>query len=245
MARILGLVSIEIADIAGDGGLGTAWEAIGETVKDSCVFTESDPTKTEFFIEESDDPIESINWSTNNVRGRFMEKLFGGTHTPYKSIATFGAITGGTGYTDGVHKSVPLTGGTGGGALADITVASGIVTAVTLVYGGEGYTVADELSASIDDLGAGSGFEIPVATLANGSATLSTYEPPETQAEVEKSLRITDRKGNIVEVVRAKLAPKKNLSFQATRLGAIDIAATILTPTKASTKKYKITYAND
>jgi hypothetical protein len=251
--RILGLVSIELAPIASDGGIGSNWEALGLTVKDSCVFNESDPTKTEFFVEENEDPIESfvsqkgvdsISWSTNNTTGRAMYLLFGGTFTAYKTIATFGSITAGSGYTSAAYKSVPLTGGTGTGALADITVAGGLVTVVTLVYGGEGYTVSDSLSASTAYLGAGTGFAIPVATLSNGSATKSTYEPPSTQPEVEKSLKITDKKGNIFEFVRVKFAAKKNFSFQGTRLGAIDIVATVLTPTKSGVSNWKATYAN-
>lgn len=167
--RILGLVSIKVGPIAGDGGMGTSLTTIGDTVKDSCVFTEGDPTKQEFFIEESDDAIESfvtqkgtetISWSTNNLDPDNMVLLFGGTKD-------------------------------GTGAVGD-----------------------------------------PY-----------TWEPPDTQEELERSVEITDRKGNKVEIVRVKFSPKKSFSFQGTRLGAIDITGTILLPTKAATRKYKITYA--
>lgn len=81
-------------------------------------------------------------------------------------IATFGAITGGSLYTNGTYTDVPLTGGTGTGATANITVAGAAVTVVTLVLPGYGYTVADALSALAANIGGtGSGFEIPVATL--------------------------------------------------------------------------------
>lgn len=90
------------------------------------------------------------------------------------SIATLGAITGGSLYTDGTYLNVALTGGTGTGATADIIVAGGAVTSVTLVRGGKDYTVADALSAAAASIGGtGSGFSIPVATINAGTtATL-------------------------------------------------------------------------
>lgn len=62
----------------------------------------------------------------------------------------FGTFTGGTGYSDGIHASVPLTGGSGAGATADITVGSGTVTAVALDAGTESapYQIGDVLSAA-------------------------------------------------------------------------------------------------
>lgn len=86
-------------------------------------------------------------------------------------IATLGAITAGTLYTNGTYLNVPLTGGTGSGATANITVAGAAVTAVTLTSAGSGYTVADALSATAANLGGtGSGFSIPVATISIISA---------------------------------------------------------------------------
>jgi hypothetical protein len=250
---MLGLVTLKVGPCANDGGMGTELVTIGDTVKDSCVFNEADATKQEFFIEESDDAVESIitqkgtetvAWSTANLHGRNLALIFGGTHTPHKSIATVGTLTPGTGYTNGTYEKVPLTGGTGKEAEATVTVAGGVVTAVAITYGGEGYTAGDDLSALAANIGGtGSGFSIEVSTLTN-SNTQSTWEPPDTQNELERSIEIVDRKGNKVEIVRAKFAPKKSFSFQASKLGQVDIVATILLPTKDNTKKFKITYAN-
>lgn len=80
------------------------------------------------------------------------------------SIATLGTIVAGSGYTNGSYLSVPLTGGSGSGATANITVASGAVTVVTIVNAGSGYAVADSLGATA--LPGGTGFSVPVATIA-------------------------------------------------------------------------------
>lgn len=89
------------------------------------------------------------------------------------SYATFDMLTGtpgeiyamtltdgGTGYTNGSYAAATLTGGTGTGATADITVAGGIVTSAVLVSGGSGYSNGDVLAAS--GIGAGSNFAITV-----------------------------------------------------------------------------------
>lgn len=87
-------------------------------------------------------------------------------------IAVLGAITAGSLYTNGVYPGVPLTGGTGSGAVATITVAGAAVTAVTLTNAGTGYTAADSLSASAANIGGtGSGFAIAVTSI-NHSLTL-------------------------------------------------------------------------
>jgi hypothetical protein len=90
----------------------------------------------------------------------------GPTYQQGFAIETLGAITPGSLYTAGVYPGVSLTGGAGGGATANITVAGGIVTSVVLVDGGFDYKVGDVLSAlAVDIGGTGSGFSIPVFTL--------------------------------------------------------------------------------
>ena len=78
-------------------------------------------------------------------------------------IAEFDITTlvGGSGYTDGTYLNVPLTGGTGAGATANIVVAGGQVTVVSLTGGGLRYTVGDLISAG-STIGAGSNFSITV-----------------------------------------------------------------------------------
>ena len=87
-------------------------------------------------------------------------------------VTGLGTITAGSGYTNGTYFNVPLTGGSGSGALATITVSGGAVTAVTLTRGGSLYTVGNTLSASATTIGgAGSNFSVPVATVGNSTGT--------------------------------------------------------------------------
>lgn len=87
-------------------------------------------------------------------------------------IVSFGTLTGGSGYASGstsTYGNVPLTGGTGTGAIATVAVTGGVVTKVTLNVNspGGGYLVGDTLSAAQINLGAsGSGFSIIVASTA-------------------------------------------------------------------------------
>jgi len=84
------------------------------------------------------------------------------------------AVTGGTGYTDGVYSDVKLTGGSGSGAKATIVVASGAVSSVIITDTGTGYADKDVLGVSTvnEPLGSGgSGFELAVATADLTAAT--------------------------------------------------------------------------
>jgi hypothetical protein len=87
-------------------------------------------------------------------------------------IATTGAIVPGTSYTAGTYLGVPLTGGHGTGAVADIVVSGGGVFSVTIRNGGSLYVTGDILSATTSNIGnTGSGFSVPVATVSNPSGT--------------------------------------------------------------------------
>ena len=77
-----------------------------------------------------------------------------------------GTITAGSGYTNGTYTNVPLTGGTGSGAIATITVGGGSVTEVDITFGGSGYANSDSLGADDANLGGGGGtlFALAIAT---------------------------------------------------------------------------------
>lgn len=102
-------------------------------------------------------------------------QVVAGTNIPSNTLvlatATSGAKTlntlvGGTLYTDGTYNNVPLTGGSGGSATANITISGNVVTVVTLVLAGAGYQIGDVLSADSANIGiTGSGFQINVSAL--------------------------------------------------------------------------------
>lgn len=98
-----------------------------------------------FFSQVFPFPI-SADWNTNSSGG----------------VLAFTLTNAGSGYTDGTYNNQALTGGTGTGATANITVAGGIVTAVVINGHGTGYTAADVLSAALP---AGSNFAITVTSL--------------------------------------------------------------------------------
>jgi len=78
------------------------------------------------------------------------------------AVGGVNAITltaGGTTYTNGTYTNKALTGGSGSGATANIVVAGGIVTSVTIFTKGKNYVVGNTLSASLP---VGSGLIITV-----------------------------------------------------------------------------------
>ena len=126
-----------------------AWPTVaGDTVQDGGVTWEAIGTSI-------------ITWQAVPIM------LSGGTDV----IETLHDLVGGSGYTDSTYANIPLTGGTGTGALANsIVVSGGAVTAVTLESGGNGYTVGDVLSALPSNIGGtGSGFTITVDTVDGSS----------------------------------------------------------------------------
>jgi hypothetical protein len=79
-------------------------------------------------------------------------------------ILTATITNAGSGYTNGTYNNTVLTGGSGSGATANITVAGGVVTVVAINGHGTDYVVGDTLSATITG---GAGFVLTVASLMN------------------------------------------------------------------------------
>jgi hypothetical protein len=110
------------------------------------------------------------------------ENCFQATTGVNGMVGLLGTITGGSLYTAGTYGGVALTGGSGTGATANITVSGGIVTAVAVLNPGSQYVVGDVLSASAVSIGgAGSGFSVPVSSTAINSSlaggTVGFYIP--------------------------------------------------------------------
>lgn len=88
------------------------------------------------------------------------------------SISTGSITNGGTGYQNGTYNNVPLSGGSGTGAIGSFTVAGGVVTTGTITDPGQGYIVGDVLTTNNTYLGGvGTGFLYTV------TATLSAFDP--------------------------------------------------------------------
>lgn len=88
--KSIGLTSIKMGAIAGDGGMGTVLTQIGATVSETAGITTEEGTVTDFSIEESDSPFFSIesapgnvrfNWSTYDVDLDTVTRLWGGVVT--------------------------------------------------------------------------------------------------------------------------------------------------------------------
>ena len=92
-----------------------------------------------------------------------------------------GTITAGSGYINNLYSNVPITGGSGSGATANITVSGNVVTNVRFNNLGNFYVVGDVVSASNAYLGGtGSGFQFTITAVDNtlGTSWLGdNYDP--------------------------------------------------------------------
>lgn len=97
------------------------------------------------------------------------------------AISGSGTVTGGSLYTNGAYFNVPLTGGSGSGATADIVVSGQVVTSVTIKNGGNFYIVGDQLSCANTSIGgSGSGFVYTITGVDNTTGTSwlgDNYDP--------------------------------------------------------------------
>lgn len=88
------------------------------------------------------------------------------------ALYTTTVTSGGSGYVNGTYFNVPLTGGSGQAATANIVVSGGAVSSVTLVNPGCFYAVGNTLGASNAYLGGtGSGFALSVIEVSNAQGT--------------------------------------------------------------------------
>jgi len=93
-------------------------------------------------------------------------------------ITTISITNAGSGYTNGVYQNVPLTGGSGSGAYADILVVGTVVTVIDIRFGGNFYVVGDQLSATLGNTGIGVIFTVSTVSNATGTSWLGdNYDP--------------------------------------------------------------------
>ena len=84
---------------------------------------------------------------------------------PGGAIQSFTNLVGGSNYVNGTYTAVPLTGGSGVSATADLTVTGGVVTSAVINRKGSDYSAGNVLSADIADFG---GSFINTVSIVNG-----------------------------------------------------------------------------
>jgi hypothetical protein len=118
------------------------------------------------------------------------------------------SFSGGSLYTNGVYQNIPLTGGSGSGAYADIVVSGGAVTSVSLRFGGNFYVVGDSLSAATTTIGSsGSGFSISVTAISNTNGTSwlgDNYDPVLLYGAMREALIFMKGEADMVGYYEAK-----------------------------------------
>lgn len=88
------------------------------------------------------------------------------------SIISTTISSGGSGYTNGTYFNVPITGGSGNSATADIIISGGAVTSVTIGNKGCFYAINNQLSIASSSVGGtGSGFVLTVTNVSNPTGT--------------------------------------------------------------------------
>lgn len=102
-----------------------------------------------------------------------------------------GQITNqGFGYVDGNYLAVPFTNisGSGGGGLANVTVAAGVVTAVTISDPGDGYKIGDNLTTLNTNLGGTGADFVWTVTRVTDDLDAEFNMPPEYEEAIHYNL---------------------------------------------------------
>jgi hypothetical protein len=137
-----------------------------------------------------------------------------------RAIATTSLTNGGSLYTNGTYTNVPLTGGSGSGAIATIVVSGQAVTSVTLTNTGNFYAVGDILSTSSSYIGgSGSGLSITVLTVNNTSGTSwlgDNYDPVLLYGSMREAMLFMKGEADLVKYYEEKY---QEALMQLNRLG--------------------------
>jgi flagellar hook-basal body protein len=113
------------------------------------------------------DDVLTVSGAALGVDGAGFQVPIASLKSGIKSLQNITGVTsGGTGYIDGIYKDVPLTGGSGTGAMGTVEISNGIVNNVILTDGGSGYLTTDILSVNTSSVGGGigSGFTTAVGS---------------------------------------------------------------------------------
>ncbi|NCB42917.1 MAG: hypothetical protein EOM59_09880 [Clostridia bacterium] len=97
------------------------------------------------------------------------------------------------------------------------------------------FSIMDPSVTVLADLLGGTGTE------GNGSTIQDKWEAPDSIPTVEKSIRITPQQGLKFEIPRMKLVSKINAEFSKKGILLIEVAGTVMQPTKSGTAKMTAT----
>ena len=78
-----------------------------------------------------------------------VDGIAGAANPDLGAVLSFTNLQGGANYADGTFAGTPLTGGSGTNLTADLTVTGGVVTAATIVDGGENYNALETFTAAL------------------------------------------------------------------------------------------------
>ena len=168
IADIKGTFTTNVADILTDAadvplGSGTVYPTtIGGEAETQTPYILTIDTISQFLVlaNKTNSPTGDYNFTIGNLVSSTINNAIGQiTAYKYGIVTDLNVLsyTKGTGYTPTTgtvtYLDVPLTGGSGTGARADITVTNGQVQNIDLLRGGTGYIVGDVLSAAASNLG--------------------------------------------------------------------------------------------
>ena len=120
------------------------------------------------------DPIIFVEEAGGNLDSSLTASTFALPFGISGALTALGGFVSSQAGTNGTVFNVPLTGGSGSGATANITVAGGEVSAVSIVSGGSGYQAGDLLGASLGGINI-SGFQVEVDAVSSNLRALTPY----------------------------------------------------------------------
>lgn len=133
-------------------------------------------------------------------------------------ITSFSSTTPGNLYADGVYQNVPLTGGTGLSATANIVIQAAQVYSCDLSFGGNFYVAGDVLGC--DSLGdSGSGFSATVGSISNSTGTSwlgDNYDPVLLYGSMREAMLFQKQEQDLISYYEQKF---QEAIMQLNRLG--------------------------
>ena len=139
-----------------------------------------------------------------------------------QGVIAGGSVTNtGSLYTNGAYENIPLTGGSGSGATANIVVSGQVITSMVIENGGNFYAAGDTLSCSNAYIGgSGSGLVYTVSNVNNSTGTSwlgDNYDPVLFYGAMREAMLFMKGEADLVKYYEDKYAEALS---QLNRLGS-------------------------